>query len=59
MQEMLETQVLSLGREDPLEEGMGIHWRESTPAFLLQEPMGRIKRQKDMTLEDEPPQVGR
>ena len=41
MQEMLETQVLSLGREDPLEEGMGIHWRESTPVFSPGESHGQ------------------
>ena len=41
MQEMLETQVLSLGREDLLEEGMGNHWRESTPVFLPGESHGK------------------
>ena len=41
MQEMLETQVLSLGREDPLEEDIGVYWRESTPVFLPGESHGQ------------------
>ena len=35
-----------------------IHWRrewQTTPVFFLWEPMSSMKRQKDMTLEDEPP----
>ena len=37
-------------------------WRrqwQTTPVFSLQEPMKNMKRQKDKTLEDEPPPVGR
>ena len=41
MQEMLEIQVLSLGREDPLEGDMGVYWRESTPVFLPGESHGQ------------------
>ena len=36
MQEMLETQVPSLGREDPLEEGMA-----TAPIFLPRESQGK------------------
>ena len=39
MQEPQETQVLSLGQEDPLEEGMVIHAR--MPGFLPRESHGQ------------------
>ena len=35
-----------------------VHWRrgwQTTPDFCLENPMSSMKRQKDMTLEDEPP----
>ena len=47
---MWETQVLSLGGEDPLEKGMATH--SSILAWEIpwtEEPSGRVVKQSDMT----------
>ena len=51
---MQETQVLSLGREDPLEKGMDIHSRILTWRSPRTEELGRLQsmgshRELDMT----------